>query len=189
MSCTVWTTLATSRSGGSFQHFPHLLFLCITFILTFFHASGVNSFCFMISLKICLTISVVSRPHALMSSSLIPLLSGDLPFFEFVDCSLQLFCRKLWDSHHHIGVAAVHVDAALSFVLTEFLFSFFLFIVVVLFFFFGEITKDIGIPFPRRDVVMSTFLFADLIPGMFFTPLKSSSIRWMSCCLFILFCP
>ena len=32
---------------------------------------------------------------------------------------------------YHIGVAAVHVDAAPIFVLTDFLFSFFLFIVVV----------------------------------------------------------
>ena len=36
--------------------------------------------------------------------------------------------------------------------------------------------------------VMSTVPFAVLIPGMFLTPLKSSSsICWMSCCLFILF--
>ena len=56
-------------------------FLWITFMFTFFHASDVNSFCFMISLKICLTISLVSSSHALMSSARIPLLSGDLPFF------------------------------------------------------------------------------------------------------------
>ena len=38
--------------------------------------------------------------------------------------------------------------------------------------------------------VMSTLPFADLIPGLFLTPLKSSSsIRWMSCCLFIFVCP
>ena len=36
-------------------------------------------------------------------------------------------------------------------------------------------------------LVMSTFFFADLIPGMFFTTLLSSSILWMSRCLFILF--
>ena len=35
--------------------------------------------------------------------------------------------------------------------------------------------------------VMSTLFFADLIPGMSFTPLNSSSILWMSCCLFNLF--
>ena len=34
---------------------------------------------------------------------------------------------------------------------------------------------------------MSTLFFADLIPGIFRTPLKSSRILWMSCCLFILF--
>ena len=33
---------------------------------------------------------------------------------------------------------------------------------------------------------MTSPIYADLIPGMFFTPLESSSIRWMSCCLFIL---
>ena len=43
-------------------------------------------------------------------------------------------------------------------------------------------------PFSFFILVMSTLFFADLIPGMFFTPLKSSSILWMSCCLFILFC-
>ena len=35
--------------------------------------------------------------------------------------------------------------------------------------------------------VMSTLFFADLIPGIFRTPLKSSRILWMSCCLFTLF--
>ena len=33
-----------------------------------------------------------------------------------------------------------------------------------------------------------SLFFADLIPGIFFTPVKSSSVLWMSCCLFILFC-
>ena len=38
--------------------------------------------------------------------------------------------------------------------------------------------------------VMSTLPVADLIPGLLLTPLKSSStIRWMSCCLFIFVCP
>ena len=53
-----------------------------------------------------------------MSSARIPLLSGDLSFFEFVDCSLQLFCRDLWDSCHLIGVVAVHISAAFVFVFT-----------------------------------------------------------------------
>ena len=141
-----------------------------------------NSFCFMLSLKICLTISLVSSSHAWMSSALIPLLFGDLPFFEFVDCSSQLFCRDLSDSRHLIGVDVMHIDAALIFILSDFLFRFFLFIVV----------ETLTIPF--RDVMMSPFSFfilvmstlfvADLIPAMFFTPLKSSSILWMSCCLF-----
>ena len=34
---------------------------------------------------------------------------------------------------------------------------------------------------------MSTLFFAVLIPGIFRTPLNSSRILWMSCCLFILF--
>ena len=33
-------------------------------------------------------------------------------FFEFVDCSSQLFSRDLWDSRHFIGVVDVHVRAA-----------------------------------------------------------------------------
>ena len=41
--------------------------------------------------------------------------------------------------------------------------------------------------FPFFILEMSTLLFPDLAPWMFFTPLKSSSIRWMFCCLFILF--
>ena len=60
-----------------------------------------------------------------------------------------------------------------------------------------EFTKDIGNSFPRCDAfpfvvfifVMSTLFFADLIPGIFRTPLKSSRILWMSCCHFILFFP
>ena len=62
-------------------------FLCNTFIFTFFQASGVISFCLMISLKICLTISFVSSSQALMSSARIPSLSGDLPFLSFLIAS------------------------------------------------------------------------------------------------------
>ena len=102
-----------SSSGGGFRYFPRLLFLYVTLFFAFFHASGVNSFCFMVS------------------SALIPLLSGDLPFVEFVDCNSQLFCRDLWDSHHLIGVVVMHIDAAHTLILTDFLFSFFLFFVVV----------------------------------------------------------
>ena len=69
-----------------------------------------------------------------MSSARLPLQSGDLPFFEFVDCSSQLFCRDLWDSFHLThGVVAMHIDAALVFILSDFLFRFFLFNVVVKF--------------------------------------------------------
>ena len=34
---------------------------------------------------------------------------------------------------------------------------------------------------------MSAFFFADLIPGMLLTPLKSSRFCWITCCLFTLF--
>ena len=50
-----------------------------------------------------------------MSSTLIPLLSADLPFFEFVDCSLQLFCQNLWNSHHLIRVSVAHKTLAIPF--------------------------------------------------------------------------
>ena len=108
-------------------------------------ATNRNSFCFTISLKICLTISLVSSSHALISSALIPLLSADLFFFEFVDCSLQLFCRNLQNSHHLIRVSVVHIDAALILILSVFLFSFFLYIVVV---FFVDFSKDTCNSFP-----------------------------------------
>ena len=106
-------------------------------------------------------------------------------FFEFVDCSSQLFCRDLWDSRHLISVVVMHTDAALIFTLSDFWFRFFLFIVDV--YFFVEFAQDIGNPFSDVMIsplsffilVMSTLLFADLnlIPGMFLIPLKSSSIR------------
>ena len=136
-------------------------------------------------MKIYLTISFVSSSHTLTSSALIPLLSADLPFFEFVDCSSQLFCRDLWDSRHLISVVVMHTDAALIFTLSGFWFRLFLFIVDV--YFFVEFAQDIGNPFSDVMIsplsffilVMSTLLFADLnlIPGMFLIPLKSSSIR------------
>ena len=43
-------------------------FLCITFSLILYHSSSVHSFCFITSLKICITISFVSSSHVLMSS-------------------------------------------------------------------------------------------------------------------------
>ena len=69
-------------------------------------------------------------------------------FFEFVDCSSQLFCRDLWDFRHLI-VVVVHIGAALIFIFSDFFFRVFLFIVVE--YFFVEFSKDIGNPFPRRD--------------------------------------
>ena len=89
-----------------------------------------NSFLFIISLKICLNVSLVSLSHALMSSAMIPLLSGDLPLSLLIAVRNSTVVISVWDSHHHTGVTAVYVDAALIFVLTDFLFSFFLFIVV-----------------------------------------------------------
>ena len=145
----------------------------------------------MISLKICLTISLVSSSHALMSSARILLLSGDLPFFEFIDCSLQLFSRDLWDSRHLIGVVFVHISAAFISIFSDFLFIFVLLIVVVKFYLSNSRQT---LAMPLRDVmisqlpflifVMSTFFFADLIRGMLLAPLKSSRILWISCCLF-----
>ena len=83
----------------------------------------------MISLKISLTISLVSSSHALMSSALIPLLSGDFLFL-----SLLIAVRNssvVISGHHLIDVVVMHIDDALIFILTDFSFSFFLFIVVV----------------------------------------------------------
>ena len=39
------------------------------------------------------------------------------------------------------------------------------------------------------SLVMRTLLLADLIPGMFLIPLKSSSICWIYFCLFVFFVP
>ena len=43
-------------------------------------------------------------------------------FFEFVDCGLQLFRRDLWNSCRLFGIVVVHVNAAIVFVFTLFLF-------------------------------------------------------------------
>ena len=118
--------------GGSFLTFSTSPCLCITFILTFFHASGVNSFCFLISLKFCLTISLVSSSLALVSSALIPVLSADSPFFfESVDCSLQLFTRDLWNSFHLSRIVALIVNAVFSLIVFAFQLSFIIFVVVI----------------------------------------------------------
>ena len=130
----------------------------------------------------CLTISLVSSSHALMSSARILSPSGVLPFFEFIDCSLQLFCRDLWDSRHLIGVVVVHISVAFISIVSDSLFRFVLLFVVVKC--LQSSPKTLAIPL--RDVmifpfsffifVLSTFFFTDLIPGMFLTPSKSSSI-------------
>ena len=67
-----------------------------------------------------------------MSSALIPLLSGDFLFL-----SLLIAVRNssvVISGHHLIDVVVMHIDAALIFILTDFSFSFVLFIVVVIFF-------------------------------------------------------
>ena len=96
-SRTVCTTKAMSKSGGSHWRSPRIPFLCITFIFTLFHSSSVKLFLFMISLKICLTISLVSSSHALMSTARTPLLSGDLPFLSLLiaDCNSSVVISEI----------------------------------------------------------------------------------------------
>ena len=77
-----------SRSGGSYSHFPHVL-SCVSLLSSLSNPQGVNSFRLKISLKICLTISLVSSSH----SARIPLLSGDLPFWV---CWLQFATLLSW---------------------------------------------------------------------------------------------
>ena len=84
LSRIVCTTQVMSKSGGSCSHSLRSPFLYITLIFTFFHSSGVKLFLFMISLKSCLTMSLVSSSQAVMSSARIPLLSGDLPFLSLL---------------------------------------------------------------------------------------------------------
>ena len=109
-SRTVCTTQAMSVSGGSYLHFPRHL-SCVTLLFSLYSKLQARiHFAFMISLKICLTISFLSSSQALMSSARIPLLSGDLPFFEFPDRILQFFTRDLWYSRHFFSVAKVHVS-------------------------------------------------------------------------------
>ena len=120
-----------------------------------------------------------------MSSARIPLLSGDLPFWV---CWLQFATLLSWSlgflSSHRCCCSArlcccschrhpIHVLNHLA-----------------------HCSKDICNSFSRCDAfsflvffifVMSTLFFADLIPGIFVIPLKSSWILWMSICLFILF--
>ena len=56
-----------------------------------------------------------------MSSALIPLLSADLPFFESVDCSLQLFSRDFWNFFHFFRVGAFVVFQLNIIVFSDFL--------------------------------------------------------------------
>ena len=79
-----------------------------------------------------------------MSSARIPLLSGDLPFFEFVDCGSQLSCRDLWNSRHPIGVIPMHIDS-LRFLVQTLLVN----------------------PFWRRDDFPFVILYLGVIPGMY----------------------
>ena len=79
-----------------------------------------------------------------MSSARIPLLSGDLPFFEFVDCGSQLSCRDLRYSRHPTGVIAMHIDS-LRFLVQTLLVN----------------------PFWRRDDFSFVILYLGVIPGMY----------------------
>ena len=76
-----------------------------------------------------------------MSSARIPLLSGDLPFFEFADCVLQLFCRNLWYSS----------------VITHFMFE--VISLVVLLKSFVDFSKDVGNSFSRCDAFSFVVLY------------------------------
>ena len=115
----VVNSLCSARKEQIGRQFPTSStspFWCTTFVLNLRHVYGVHSFCFITSLQICLTISFVSSPHALMSSALIPLLSADLPFFPF-DGSLQLFGRDLWNFRlFYIGTLIFYVVFGLIFV-------------------------------------------------------------------------
>ena len=156
-----------SRSGDSYQHFPHLL-LCIRDLksyrrerqnnFTSFHASGVNSFRFMISLKICLTMSLVSSSHALMSSARIPLLSGDLPFLSLliaVRNSSVVISGVLFSSSHWCCCCAhrccFHCHSLRFLVQIR--------LARCRRIFFVGFSKDIGNPFTRRDDLSFLILY------------------------------
>ena len=109
------------------------------------------------ALKICLTISFVSSSQALMSSARIPLLSGDLPFFEFPDRILQFFTRDFWYSRHFFSVADVHVSV-------PFISIFVLLIVVVIFLWNSPKTLAI----PLRSVMISPRSFLIFVMITFF---------------------
>ena len=92
-----------------------------------------HSFGFITSLKICLTTLFVSSSHALMSAALIPLLSADLPFFESVDCSLQLFSRDFLNFFHLFRIGALIFYVVFSLIFVVFQLSIIKLIVVVQF--------------------------------------------------------
>ena len=64
-------------------------FLYITMITICFHALGVTEFCLMIKLKSSCIRVIVFSSASLISSTLIPLLSADFPFFR--DCRQFFF--------------------------------------------------------------------------------------------------
>ena len=104
----------------------------VTFIVSFRQASGVNSFCFTIPLKICLTTSIVSSSHALMSSALIPLLSADLPLSLLIAVcnSSVVISGILIISLVSLFCTSMLLSCSFS---SFFLFSIFMFLVVVKF--------------------------------------------------------
>ena len=95
-----------------------------------------------------------------MSSARIPLLSGDLPFFEFVDCGLQLFRRYLWNSCRLFGIVVVRVCVAVVAVIIHFMFR--VVFLVVLVKSFVEFSRDVGNSFSRCDAFsFVVFYFCD----------------------------
>ena len=140
MSRTVCTELVMHKLGGNCLHFPHRPFLNITLIRILCQVWRVHSFCFIISLKICLIISFVSSSHSLMSSALITMPSLALPLLRRLMASC-IFC-ELWNLFHALSFSCVVFLAIFpSFAFFVRLHSLFIIVVVQL---FGEFTKDIG---------------------------------------------
>ena len=92
-----------------------------------------------------------------------------------------------------IGVVVMYIDTALIFILSDFLFRFFLFIVVV--YLFVEFSKDMGNPFSRRDGLLFLILYLDdeyrllcrVDSWDVLYTFEVFKFLWMSCCLFIPF--
>ena len=149
LSWTIRTTLATNRLP------------CLR----------VNSFCFMTSLKICLTISLVSSSRALMSSALNSVAVWGFAFFWV--CWLQFATLLSWS----LGFSSSHWSCCYAHRCCHHFHSLRFLVQILLghcrHVIFVEFSKDIGNPFSRRDDFSFLILylgdehlfFADLIPG------------------------